>query len=169
MAWLKALWLTGLFGFLLMDYAPRATAAEWGRGDWDQRGEGQRRGCRNADRIHIQDLDMSPDPVVEGQRIRAWRVRIRLDGNRDCSTEIEIREGRDTIARVRRTTLRPGANEIQVEPIERYHFQGKEHCFRVVLDLDGTRREADAARRFCARQRTSWSMSERGDARGYGR
>jgi hypothetical protein len=159
MAWLKVLLLTGLFSIFLIDLAPEATAAE-DRGDW------RHNACRRGDRIAIQDLDVSPDPLVEGQRIRAWKVRVKLDGNRDCNTEIEIREGGETVGRVRRTTLRPGITEIDVQPTERYRFQGREHCFNVVVDLDGTRREVDSARRFCAQQRPSWSMRERGDFQG---
>jgi hypothetical protein len=162
MAWLKAILLTGFFSAFLIDTAPNAMAAEGG--GWN-RGDGQR-GCRRADRIAIQDLDVAPDPLIEGQRIRMWKVRIKLEGNRDCSTEVEIREGGETVARVRRTTLRPGITEIDVEPVERYRFQGREHCFNVVVDLEGTRREVDAARRFCALQRAAWSMRERGDGRG---
>jgi hypothetical protein len=103
---------------------------------------------------------------MEGQRIRAWKVRIKLDGNRECDTEVEIREGGEAVGRARRTTLRPGITEIDVEPTDRYRFQGQEHCFNVVLDLEGTRREVDASRRFCALQKAAWSMRERGDSRG---
>ena len=122
-------------------------------------------GCRRGDRIQIQDLDLSPDPVMEGQRIRAWKVRIRFDGNRECETEIEIREGGDVVARTRRYNLRPGINEIEIQPVESYRFHGREHCFNVIADLEGTRSEIDASRRFCARQRMSWSLREFGDRR----
>ena len=158
MDWLKAMLLTSFFSAFLLQLPPDAGAAE--RDDW------RRNGCRRGDRIAIQDLDVAPDPLIEGQRIRAWKVRIKLEGNRDCNTEIEIREGGDTVGRVRRTTLRPGITEVDVEPTERYRFQGREHCFNVVLDLEGTRREADAARRFCALQKAAWSMRERDDGRG---
>ena len=155
MDWLKAMVLTGLFSAFLIDVAPDARAAEGGRNS-----------CRRADSIAIQDLDVSPDPLIEGQRIRGWKVRVNFDGNRECNTEIEIREGGETVGRARRTTLRPGITEIDVEPAERYRFQGREHCFNVVIDLDGTRRQADAARKFCAQQRAAWSMRERSDGRG---
>lgn len=159
MAWLKAMLLIGLFSAFLIDLAPEAWAAD-DRGDW------RRNGCRRGDRIAIQDLDVSPDPLIEGQRIRAWKVRVKLDGNRECNTEIEVREGGETVGRVRRTTLRPGITEVNVEPTERYRFHGREHCFNVVVDLDGTRREVDAARKFCAQQKASWSMRERADVPG---
>lgn len=125
-----------------------------------------RRDCRRGDRINIQDLDVSPDPIIEGQRIRMWKVRIRYDGNRECDTEIEIREGRDPVGMERRYTLRPGINELEIQPAAGYRFRGREHCFDVVVDVDGTRRKADADRRFCAYQKPAWSMSERGDGRG---
>src|SRR5512134_44940 len=70
-----------------------------------------RYGCRRGDKIEIQDLDISPDPIMEGQRIRAWKVRINFAGARECETEIEVREGGDVVARTRRINLRPGVNE----------------------------------------------------------
>jgi hypothetical protein len=158
MDWLKAILLTGFFSALMVNPSFDAQAAD-DRGDW------RRNGCRRADRVAIEDLDISPDPLIEGQRIRAWKIRIRLEGNRECNTEIEIREGGETVGRTRRATLRPGITEIDLEPAERYRFQSREHCFNVVVDLDGTRREVDAARRFCAQQRAAWSMRERGDRR----
>lgn len=126
--------------------------ADWGRF-----------GCRRGERIDIQDLDVWPDPIMEGQRIRVWKVRINFAGTRECETEIEVREGGDVVARTRRINLRPGVNEIDVPPVESYRFHGREHCFDVVADLEGTRRNVDAARRFCARQRMGWSLREFGD------
>ena len=126
--------------------------ADWGRF-----------GCRRGERIDIQDLDVFPDPIMEGQRIRVWKVRINFAGTRECETEIEVREGGDVVARTRRVNLRPGVNEIDVPPVESYRFQGREHCFDVVADLEGSRRNVDAARRFCARQRMGWSLREYGD------
>ena len=151
MKWLKAVLLTVLLTAFLLDFAPNAGAADG------------RNACRRGDRIAIQDLDVSPDPLIEGQRIRMWKVRVKLEGNRECSTEIEVREGGEMVGRARRTTLRPGITEIDVEPVERYRFQGREHCFNVVADLEGTRREVDASRRFCASQKAAWSMREGGD------
>ena len=153
---LKTALLVGLLGlqFLLTGVAADAAPAERGRGN----------ACRRGDRITIQDLDVSPDPLMEGQRIRAWRVRIRLDGDRPCDTEIEIREGRDLVGRERNYTLRPGINEVDVPPAPNYRFHGREHCFDVVVDLEGTRKQVDADRRFCARQRPGWSLREPDDS-----
>jgi hypothetical protein len=148
----KSTILTGLLAVFLISLASEAIGAERGRGL-----------CRRGDRIRILDLDMSPDPIVQGQRIRSWKVRIRLEGRRDCETEIEIRDGNEVVAQERDYKLRPGINEVTIRPEERYRFHGREHCFNVVVDLEGTRRRADADRQFCARQKPAWSMGERGD------
>jgi hypothetical protein len=123
------------------------------------------RGCRGGDRLRIQDVDVSPDPLIQGQRIRSWRVRVRLDGNRECEAEIMVREGNEIVGRARNHNLRPGVNEVDVQPIENYRFQRNEHCFDVVVDLDGSRRRIDADRRFCAKQTPAWTMRERDDRR----
>lgn len=153
---LKTALLTALLGlqFLLTGMVADSAAAERGRGA----------ACRRGDRLTIQDLDVSPDPLMEGQRIRAWRVRIRLEGNRPCDTEIEIREGRDLVGRARDFTLRPGTNDVEIPPAPNYRFHGREHCFDVVVDLEGTRKQVDADRRFCARQRPGWSLREADDS-----
>lgn len=155
MAFFKTAFFTVLIGVSLLGSAWDAESADRGRNS-----------CRQGDRVRIQDLDVTPDPLVEGERIRGWRVRIHLDGNRQCETEIEIREGGDVVARQDNYNLRPGVNEIQLRPLERYRFQGREHCFKVVVDLEGSRREVDADRRFCAYQKSAWSMRERGDRGG---
>jgi hypothetical protein len=147
----KVIFLTGLMGLSLLGSA------------WDAESAERRNACRRGERVRIQDLDVSPDPLVEGQRIKGWRVRVQFDGNRECETEIEIREGNDVVARERNFTLRPGVNETQIPPLENYRFHRGEHCFEVVVDLEGTRRQVDADRRFCARQRPAWSMRERDD------
>ena len=152
MSFLKIGFLAVLMGFSVLTSSWDAESAEHGRN-----------ACRRGDRVRIQDLDVSPDPLVEGERIKGWRVRIRLDGERQCETEIEIREGDEVVARESNYTLRPGINEIQIRPLERYRFHRSEHCFEVVVDMDGTRRKVDAERRFCAHQAAAWSMRERGD------
>ncbi len=154
MRWFQTTLATALFGLLLMGVVSDAAAAE-----------GRRGGCRRGERLNIQDLDVSPDPIIEGQRLRGWKVKIRLDADRECDTEIEIREGNEVAGGPRRYTLRPGVNEIELPAAERYRFQGREHCFSVVADLEGTRRPVDAGRKFCAQQRPSWSLRDPGDRR----
>lgn len=151
---LKVSLLGAALGTMVINGAATANAAERDRGRYE---------CRSGDRIRIQDLDVSPDPLIEGQRIRSWKVRLLLDGNRECETEVAIREGNDLAGQGRRIMLRPGVNEIEVSPADGYRFRGREHCFDVVADLEGNRRRVDADRHFCAQQRPSWSLREPGD------
>jgi len=150
MNWIKAALLIGLLSMISLDSAPQATAADRGRGH----------SCQRGDRFRIEDLDMSPDPITEGQRVRSFRVRLRSDARRECEATVAIREGRETVSIERRVDLRPGINEIELRPVDGYRFRGREHCFHVIVDIEGSRREIDAARRFCAQQRAAWSMRE---------
>jgi hypothetical protein len=143
----------GLFALMVSALPSDGTAADRGRG------------CRGGERLRIQDLDVSPDPLVQGQRIRSWRVRVQLNSDRECETEIVVREGNDIVGRARNYNLRPGMNDVEIQPVETYRFQGNEHCFEVVVDLEGSRRRLDADRRFCAKQIPAWSMRERDDQR----
>ena len=153
MSWIKAALLTGLLSSLMVNFSAEATAADRGRGN----------SCRRGERLNIQDLDISPDPVIEGQRIRAWKVRIRFDGRRDCETDIFIREGNNIVGHARDYRMRSGVNEIDIPARDNFRFRGREHCFNVQVDLDGSRQQIDADRRFCATQRTMWSMREPDD------
>ena len=56
--------------------------------------------------------------------------------------------------------MRPGVNEIEMPARDQFRFRGREHCFNVQVDLEGSRQQIDADRRFCATQRTMWSMRE---------
>lgn len=153
MDWFKAALLTGLLNVFFMNMGAEAMAADYGRGN----------SCRRGDRLQIEDLDVSPDPVVEGARIRGWKVRLRFDGNRSCETDISIKEGGDVVAQVRNISLRPGTNEIDLRPSDNYRFRGREHCFRVEVDMDGSKKDVDASKRFCAQQRPAWSLRESAD------
>jgi hypothetical protein len=155
MSWIKAAFLTGLLSSLMVNFTPNSMAADYGRG----------RGCQRGDKLTIQDLDMAPDPLVEGQRLRVWKVRVNLAGQRDCETDVIVREGNNIVGQARNFRMRPGINELEIPAVESYRYTGREHCFNVQVDLDGSRQQVDAARRFCARQRTMWSMREADDRR----
>ena len=152
MSWIKAALLIGLSISSLIYFATEATAKD--------KESGKGGSCRRGDRLHIQDLDISPDPIIEGQRIRAWKVRLRFDGRRDCETDIFIREGNNIVGHARDYKLRSGVNEIEIPARDQFRFRGREHCFNVQVDLEGSRQQIDAERRFCATQRIMWSMRE---------
>lgn len=115
--------------------------------------------CRRNDKVWISDLDMAPDPVVQGQRIRMWKVKLNFDGSRDCEMEIEIRDRENrVVAREDSVRIHRGLNEVNIRPDEKYEFSRGEHCLRVTVNLEGTRTDMDAKRQFCARQKPAWSM-----------
>jgi len=117
--------------------------------------------CGGSHRLRVVDLDMSPDPIAEGQRINRWLVRLRADASGECRTVIRIRDASgDEVGRERVFRLRPGNNEIEIENNDRYRFSRSEHCFQVIADIAGTPKPIDAARRFCAKQTEGrrWSM-----------
>jgi hypothetical protein len=126
MDWIKAALLTGLLSTFMPHYSADLAAAEWNQG---------RYGCQRGERLNIQDLDMSPDPIIEGQRVRAWKVRINFDGRRDCETDVLIREGNNIVGHARDYKMRPGVNEIEIPAIESFRYTGREHCFNVQIDL----------------------------------
>jgi hypothetical protein len=118
--------------------------------------------CRGDHRLRVVDLDMSPDPVGEGQRIRSWRVRLRADASGECDTTIRVRESssNEVVGLERAYHLKPGINVIEVDASRRYRFTRDEHCFEVFADIAQTKRRVDASRRFCAKRTASrrWSM-----------
>src|SRR5215212_9778167 len=145
MDWLKTIILTALFTASVMNLNTAAMAADRGS-------------CRRGERIQIQDLDMSPDPVLEGQRVRTWKLNLRYDGRGECDAAIYVREGNNVAGTLRKYTIRSGTNEIEIPAAEGFRFRGRETCFNVQVDLDGSKQQIDAERRFCAKQRTVWSM-----------
>jgi len=117
------------------------------------------RGCQRSNRVTIQDVSMSPDPIMEGQRVRAWRVKVRFDGNRTCYTQIEIYDSRNKlVARADAVSLRPGVNEIAVRPDSSFQFSAREQCLKIFVNVEGSKREVDAKQKVCATQRGSWSL-----------
>ncbi len=110
--------------------------------------------CGRDVQLRVVDLDMSPDPIADGQRISSFRVNLRSEGRSNCEARLQVREtqGNDLIASERLYRLRPGANRIDVEPDSRYRFSREEHCFNVAINIENTWRPVDAERRFCARR-----------------
>ncbi|MGH7823937.1 MAG: hypothetical protein ACREQ7_01985 [Candidatus Binatia bacterium] len=117
--------------------------------------------CGRNHRLRVVDLNMSPDPIAQGQRVNRWVVRLRADGSGECRTVVRIRDSEgEEVGRELAYRLRPGINEMVVEPSERYRFSRNEHCLQVVANIAGTPRSVDAERRFCARGigGRRWSM-----------
>jgi hypothetical protein len=129
----------------------------------------ERRGvsCGKEHNMRITDLDMSPDPIERGKRVKMWRVTLEVDGTGECETTIEVREkpDRELVARASRARLKPGRNEIRLEPDAKYAFRKKEHCLEVQVDIEKTRKSIDEREGYCARETEGgrYTMKERGD------
>jgi hypothetical protein len=133
---------------------------------WAQAGE--RVFCGKNHHISIHDLDISPDPINRGERVKQWRIQVQVDGSGECDTTFQIREkpGNEVVARGGRHALHAGMNEIVLPGVEGYRFRKNEHCFEVVADIERTPRAVDAKEQFCARERDNgkrFSMRERGE------
>jgi len=149
--------LVGLAGALtLLWLSPNAQAAE-------------RQGvvCGKEHNMRVTDLDMSPDPIEKGKRVKMWRVTLEVDGTGECETAIEVRQkpNRELVARTTRAKLKPGRNEIRLEPDAKYAFREKEHCLEVQVRIEKTEKRIDEREGFCARDAGDgrYTLSEKHD------
>jgi hypothetical protein len=120
--------------------------------------------CGRTSHLRIVDLDVTPDPIAEGQQIRSWRVLVQADTDGECATTLQIQErpGNITVGTRRVYYLRPGLNEITVQPDLRYRFAQVRHCFSVIADIEGTPQAIDAAGSYCAQKKGNvWTMAGR--------
>jgi hypothetical protein len=115
-----------------------------------------------APRLHHEDLrvnemTMNPSPVRTGQQVRfgltvhnrsAWAGRVRL----------VIRDRDEVVIEASDVQIRPGANRVEF-PRTGYRFNRNDHCFTVLVDIEGTWRPVDLARKFCAgRTAGGWTL-----------
>ena len=101
-----------------------------------------------------EDLDMQPDPAMPGQDVR-FKVKLRNDG-RPIRGTIRIQDKDQVVAQVENITIPRGSSDI-LFPYIRYTFQRFDHCFTVLVDLERTPYQVDAAREFCAKPK-GWTL-----------
>ena len=109
--------------------------------------------------LRILELEMSPDPVREGQRI-IFSLTLSNRTSHVGRANIVIKDRDEVVAEVRGFMIRPGNSRVDF-PDSGYRFTRREHCFTVEIDIAGTRRPLDFAREFCV-QRTyaGWTLSK---------
>jgi hypothetical protein len=111
--------------------------------------------------LQIVQLEMVPDPVREGERIRFGLTlfnRTSISGR--ANILIKDRNQDEVVAEVRGVLIQPGSNHVAF-PDSGYRFTRREHCFTVAVDIAGTRRPVDFAGEFCARRAYSgWTMAQ---------
>lgn len=111
--------------------------------------------------LRIVQLEMSPDPVRQGQRV-TFRVTISNATRHSGRITLAIKDKDEIIIEARDIPLRPGDNQVNF-PESSYRFSRSAHCFTVEADIEGTRRPIDVAREFCAkRTHLGWTLSDKG-------
>jgi hypothetical protein len=102
----------------------------------------------------VETLEMSPDPVQVGQKV-LFRVRLRNNGS-PVRANIRIQDRDAIVAEVNDFRLPQGRSEIEF-PYTLYRFEGSDHCFAVLVDVERTPNPVDAAKPFCARP-VGWTL-----------
>jgi len=111
--------------------------------------------------LRVLQLEISPDPVREGQRI-SFRVIVGNKSGYSGRVNLMLKDRDDIISEAREVPVYPG--EIRVDfPQTSYRFSRSDHCFTVEADIERNRQPIDLAREFCA-QNTSrgWTMTDKG-------
>jgi len=119
---------------------------------------------RLGPRIHPEDLrilefEFIPDPVLEGQRLE-FQILLSNSSPRSGRISLSIKDHDEIVTSVEDILIRPGENRI-IFPRTGYRFSRREHCFRVEVDIERTRRPIDLAKEFCARKSLyGWTLKE---------
>jgi hypothetical protein len=109
--------------------------------------------------LRVLNLDMYPDPVREGERVR-FRMAVFNRSPHAARAGLTIKDRNEIVAEAREVMIRPGENRIEF-PWTGYRFSRSEHCFLVEVDLERTPRPVDAAKAFCAwRTKGGWTLAE---------
>lgn len=110
------------------------------------------------DDLRVVQLEMSPDPVREGQRVSFQAVVANLSRH-PWRVDLFIKDRDEVVAEVYDVRLRPGDNRVDF-PQSNYRFSRNEYCFTVEVDIERTRRPVDVAKEFCARRTLrGWTMA----------
>ena len=112
---------------------------------------------RGVGPLYVEDLDIYPDPATPGQDI-GFRVRLRNDG-RPIRGNLRIQDKDQVIVQTGDVSIPRGSSDLRF-PQTRYSFQRFDHCFTVVVDVEGTPYAVDAAREFCAKP-MGWTLPGR--------
>ena len=100
--------------------------------------------------LRVLQLEISPDPVREGQRV-VFQVTISNGSRHSGRATLVIKDKDEIISEVRDAPLRPGDNQVDF-PESSYRFSRSDHCFTVEADIERTRSPIDVAKNFCAKR-----------------
>lgn len=109
--------------------------------------------------LRILDLEFLPDPVLEGQRVE-FQVLLSNSSPHSGRINLYIKDRDEIVTSVEEIMIKPGDNRI-IFPRTGYRFSRAEHCFKVEVDIERTRRPVDLAKEFCARKTFyGWTLKE---------
>ena len=109
--------------------------------------------------LRVLQLEMSPDPVREGQLVTFQLTLSNLSQHSERVT-LFLKDRDEVVTLVHDVPLRPGQNRVSFPPTN-YRFSRADHCFSVEVDIEKTRRPVDMVKAFCARRTSAgWSMSD---------
>jgi len=109
--------------------------------------------------LKVVQLEISPDPVRQGQRV-AFRVTISNRSRHSGRVTLAIKDKNEIISQGD-VTIKPGDTQVNF-PESSYRFSRSDHCFTVEADIERTRSLIDASREFCAkRTHLGWTLSDK--------
>jgi hypothetical protein len=110
--------------------------------------------------LKVLQLEISPDPVREGQRV-GFRATISNDSRHSTNVTLVVKDRDEVIIEVRDVSLRPGNNQVDF-PASAYRFSRSDPCFTLDVDIERTRSPIDVAQQFCAKRTSAgWTLSDR--------
>jgi hypothetical protein len=109
--------------------------------------------------LQVIQLEMTPDPVREGQWI-SFQATISNLSRFPGRVSLSVKDKDEVISEVHDIILEPGDNRV-VFPQTRYRFSRHDHCFTVEVNVGRTRRQLDMSKEFCAkRAHYGWTLAE---------
>ena len=114
-----------------------------------------------ADDLRVLQLEMSPDPVRQGQWA-SFHATISNLSHRPGRVSLLVKDRDEVITEVKDILLQSGHNRISF-PQTYYRFSRSDHCFTIEVDIERTKRPIDLVQEFCARRtQQGWTLTEVG-------
>jgi len=107
--------------------------------------------------LRVVDLNMYPDPIREGTRVRFY-VEV-LNRSHDAGrVSFYVYDVDKLIVSVHNVAIRPGQNRVAF-PQTNYRFHKEDHCFVVKVNIKGNEYPIDMAKKYCAyKTHGGWSL-----------
>ena len=102
----------------------------------------------------VEDLEMFPDPARPRQEVR-FKLRLRNSGT-PVRANIRLQDKDETVTSIDNVRIEPGTAEYQF-PGTGYFLQRFDHCFAVVIEVEGRTYNAETGRDLCAKP-LGWTL-----------